>query len=316
MSQSRIEHRYSFDPTYGYNQTKLLTVPAPEGPVDFATFWQRTYEETRAIPLHVEHRQIQGMRNDYETHEIEFNSLGGVRIGGWITIPKSGPVRRGIVESHGYGGRDTPAYQPEAITISPCARGFNRSARPDIPGEAAWHVLHGIRNRDTYSHRGCAADIWNAASALLELHPELAGKLHFMGVSFGGGVGALALPWENRFAKAFLEVPSFGNHSLRVQIPCAGSGEAVRSYHRRHPEVMSVLAYFDAATAARFIKIPVFASLALFDPVVPPPGQFAVYNGLAGPKTLFIRTTGHFPSPLEDKETGEVQKQLLEWWPL
>jgi cephalosporin-C deacetylase len=309
-----IEHLFPFDPTYGYDKAKLLTVPAPEGPADFAGFWKRTYEEARAIPLDVQHRRIEGPRNDYETREIEFNSLGGVRIGGWVTIPKRGSIKRGIVEGHGYDGRDTPAYQPDAITISPCARGFHRSARPDISCEAFRHVLHGIQSRETYSHRGCAADLWNAASALLEIYPELAGQLHYWGSSFGGGVGALALPWDNRFKKAFLEVPSFGNHPLRVTLPCVGSGEAVRSYKRRHPEVMDVLAYFDAATAARFIKIPVFASLALFDPAVPPPGQFAVYNALAGPKTLFVRTTGHFPSPLEDAESAEMQKQLLEWW--
>ena len=33
---------------------------------------------------------------------------------------------------------------------------------------------------------------------------------------------------------------------------------------------------------------------ARFDPAVPPPGQFAVYNALAGPKELFVLRAGHF----------------------
>ena len=309
-----LEHSFPFDPTYGYDLAKLLTVPAPVGPDDFSAFWQRTYEEARAIPLAVETRKIKNPIDDYEVHEIEFNSLADVRIGGWLTIPKQGPITRAMVVGHGYGGRDEPAFEKEAIAISPCARGFNRSARPDIPSEAFRHVLHGIQNRETYSHRGCASDLWNAASALLELYADYSDRLFYSGGSFGGGIGAMALPWDDRFRKAFLEVPSFGNHALRLQMPCQGSGEAVRSYYRRHPEVVEVLGYFDAATAARFIKIPVFGSLALFDPAVPPPGQFAVYNALSGSKEIFVLTTGHFASPLEDEELKERQKRLDAWW--
>lgn len=309
-----MTHPFPFDPTYGYDEARLLRVPAPVGPDDFAEFWTRTYEETRAVPLALERRRIESPQSDFKVYEIEFDSLGGVRIGGWLTVPKQGTITHGMVVGHGYGGRTEPAFEKGAVAISPCARGFNRSATPDIPGEAFRHVLHGIKNRETYSHRGSAADLWSAASALLEFYPDLASRLHYAGVSFGGGMGALALPWDDRFHKAFLQVPSFGNHPLRVQLPCVGSGEVVRSYHRRHPEVMEVLAYFDAATAARWIKIPVLVAPALFDPAVPPPGQFAVYNGLGEPKELFVHQTGHFPSPTEEPEIREVQACLDRWW--
>jgi len=111
-----------------------------------------------------------------------------------------------------------------------------------------------------------------------------------------------------------LQVPSFGNHPLRVTLPCVGSGEPVRSYYRRHPEVLEVLAYFDAATAARLIKIPVLGAPALFDPAVPPPGQFAVCNAFAGPKEIFVHTSGHYSSPDEMAENEELRKRLDRWW--
>ena len=307
-------HPFPFDPAYGYDEAKLRTVPAPPGPDDFAPFWERTYHETRAIPPALERRRIESPEADFEVDEIEFDSLDGVRISGWLTVPKQGPIEHGLVVGHGYGGRDGPAFARGAVAISPCARGFNRSARPGIPGDAPRHVLHGIKSRETYCHRGCVADLWSAATALLELYPEMASRLHYSGTSFGGGIGALALPWDGRFRKAFLEVPSFGNHPLRVQLPCIGSGESVRHYHRRHPEVLDVLAYFDAATAARYLEIPVFVAAALFDPAVPPPGQFAVYNGLRGPKELFIRQAGHFPSPSEESENREIEARLDHWW--
>jgi cephalosporin-C deacetylase len=110
-------------------------------------------------------------------------------------------------------------------------------------------------------------------------------------------MGALALPWDDRFRKAVLDVPSFGNHPLRVTLPCVGSGEAVRLLYAKRPQIMSVLRYFDSAVAARHIRVPTLVGCALFDPAVPPPGQFAVFNCLGSAKSLFVRPAAHFDFP-------------------
>lgn len=314
----KFEHNHPFDPTYGYELEQLLAVPSPDGPADFADFWRATFEESESAPLSLCRRQIDSPHPGFDLYEVEYESLGGVRIGGWITEPHEvKPGAGGWVVGHGYGGRSAPGFDlppPDAPAIFPCARGFNRSAHPEIPGEAAGHVLHGIENRDTYSHRGSAADLWRAASALIELHPEAAENLRYFGGSFGGGIGALALPWDARFRKAFLDVPSFGNHPLRVTLPCIGSGHFVRRRHRARPGVLDVLAYFDSATAARRIRIPVFVAAALFDPAVPPPGQFAVYNALAGPRELYVRSNAHFASHLDAEENRELHARLVRWF--
>ena len=305
------------EPTCSHDLERLLTVPAPEGPADFGDFWRRTFDEARQVPLRVERREIASPHAEMKVWEVEFDSLDGVRIGGWITMPADGKLVRGVVAGHGYGGRPAPDPSepgPPAVSIYPCARGFDRSARADIPNHAAAHVRHGIGNRGTYVHRGCAADLWCAASALIELYPEIEGALHYTGFSFGGGIGALALPWDKRFRTAYLDVPSFGNHPLRVQLPSTGSGESVRLYYKRHPEVLEVLAYFDAAPPARHIHIPVFVSAALSDPAVPPPGQFAVYNGLAGRKELYVRKASHCEYPEAEREWRELWSLVPEWF--
>lgn len=74
-----------------------------------------------------------------------------------------------------------------------------------------------------------------------------------------------------------------------------GSGKAVKDrVDAGNRPVLGVPAYFDAATAAARIRIPVFVAAATFDPGVPPPGQFAVYNALSGPKELYLRQAAHF----------------------
>lgn len=69
-----------------------------------------------------------------------------------------------------------------------------------------------------------------------------------IGVSFGGGIGAMALAWDRRIARAHFNVPSFGNQPLRLKLQTMGSGAAVRSAHMRNRETVErTLAYYDAA---------------------------------------------------------------------
>ncbi|MEI7030681.1 acetylxylan esterase [Streptomyces pratensis] len=307
-SSVALSHAFPFDPSYGHGSVDtLLGVPAPPAPEDFDAFWRERYARARAVATRPELGPVEDERDGVRVHRVAYTSVGGVRLGGWLALPAEGPVRHGFVVGHGYGGRqgpgrDLPPPLPGSAAILPCARGMGERGRVDgLPDLAADHVLHGIGSRDTYVIGDCAADLWCAASALTELAPELSAagrpggpRLGYLGESFGGGLGALALPWDDRFGAAQLTVPTFGNHPLRLILPCVGSGEAVRAHHREHPEVTDVLRYFDAATAATRLTLPTLVAAALFDPAVPPPGQFAVYNALAGERELQVLTAGHF----------------------
>ena len=312
-----VNHLHPFDPTYGYGIEQLLAVPSPEGPADFCHFWEETYAEVRRVDLALTHREVKSPSSYFRLFEVEFNSLGGVRIGAWVTIPTEGKITCGKVMGHGYGTSVAPEFTPtpySAASIFFCARGLGRSEQSPIPNMTPLHVVHGIESRETYVWRGCVADVWCAASALLELYPEVEGNLFYHGASFGGGLGALALPWDSRFQRAFLGVPTFGNHPLRLDLPCSGSGNALTERYRVDPAILDVLVYFDAATAARFIKIPVLLDLALFDPGVPPPGQFAVGNAIPGEKEVFIRVNAHSESRFDLAANREILKIKDRWF--
>ena len=89
-----------------------------------------------------------------------------------------------------------------------------------------------------YVHGGCAADtvVVRGLGAPGAVSRRRGGW--YLGISFGGGIGALALPWDERFHRAHLNVPSFGHHPLRLGMPCVGSGEAVRRHQRRTGQVL------------------------------------------------------------------------------
>lgn len=291
----------AFDATYGYDLDALLAVDAPAEPAGFAEFWTSLY----ARALAVDTAPVVRPAAQPGWHDVEFTSLDGVRLGGWLWLP-SGDVERAVVVGHGYGGRAQPDEGldlPGTAVLFAALRGLpERGLVPGIPSVSGEHVLHGIESAATYVHGGCVADVWCAASALLALLPSPPSRVAYAGGSFGGGIGALALPWDERFDRGALTVPSFGQHDLRLTMPCTGSGEAVRLHVARHPEAREVLRFFDAATAARRLRIPMLVAPALWDPSVPPPGQFAVHNAIPGEKELVVLPAGHAEYPGQDAE--------------
>ena len=285
-----------------YPLSVLLTpLPLAPEPEDFEEFWRRTFEE---FGIGRVSWQVVKEREPTATHritEIGFHSSAAEQAVAYVMVPHvETSVRRGLVVGHGYGGRDAPDVDlvaADAAAIFPCAPGLSPGAQSRFPADASAHVLAGIAHRDTYSHRFAAADIWRAATVLLDIAPAAAAALDYSGSSFGGGIGAMALPWDSRFRRASLDVPSFGNHAVRLTRRCTGSGEAVRQHLRRRPEDRPVLDYFDAAIAVRRLRLPVHVSAAVLDPAVDPRGQFAIYHALTGPRRLSVRANGHVDGP-------------------
>ncbi|MEI8208456.1 MAG: deacetylase [Methylococcales bacterium] len=289
--------QYPFDPSYGYSLGQLLEVKAQKEPKDFDMFWQLRYQNALELEPLPQTKIISENKFGWRVFEINYNSVGDFPIRGWLLLPSSGEVKRGFIVGHGYGGRDGPDFHfpfKDAALFFPCFRGLGQSASPFISSDPYWHVLHNIDDKDRYIIGGCVEDAWLAVSALLVLFPHLAGCLGYMGISFGGGIGALALAYETRISKAHLNVPTFGYQSLRLKLATNGSANSVQKYYLTHKkQVLTVLRYYDAAFSAKRIKIPMHCACAKFDPCVAPPGQFAIFNALSCEKYLFVLEAGH-----------------------
>ncbi len=308
-----------FDPTYGYSLDDLLALRPPEEPRAFGAFWKDRYRQAAEVAVDAERGPELEGTPDLRIWEVAYRSLGGVLIRGWLTLPRHGSVRRGFVVGHGYGGRENPETDfplcDESAILYPCFRGLSLSRLEGAPPQSSGHVLRGIDSPDTYILGGCVADVWCGITALQQLAPETGSNLFYSGGSFSGGVGALAIPWDPRIRAGHLVVPTFGNHPLRLGVPSRGSGEAVRQYAKMHPCIVTeVLPFFDAAIASTHIHIPMLTCCALFDPAVPPPGQFSVYNGLAGPKELFVLSAGHFDHAATEQEQAEERKHIARFF--
>jgi len=316
-SHPQPDHDYPFDPTYGYDLDGLLGIQPPSEPANFVTFWQKRYRDALTADPCPRLSRSADRHPGFITLDLDYRSADGFPIRGWLLLPTKRAPAMGLICGHGYGGiarPDFPLPRNDAAYLIPCFRGLCRSAREPISSEPRWHVVHDLDKPHQYILGGCVEDLWTGVSALLCLYPWLRGRIGYLGISFGGGVGALALPWEPRIARAHLNVPSFGHQPLRRQLPTTGSGAAVQRFVRDHPEAARTLNLYDAAVAAGHIHQPMHLALALFDPVVPPPGQFAIYNAMPGENQLSILPAGHFTYPGQPEREEQLLDELHQFF--
>lgn len=307
------EHDFPFDPTYGYDLAGLDAIAPPPEPPEFAATWRAWHVAALGVEPAPCVRASAARHAGFRVLDLSYRSTDDFPVRGWLLLPEAEPPRLGLILGHGYGGIEAPDWplpRADAAYLIPCFRGLCRSARAPISTEPHWHVLHDLDKPERYILRGCVEDVWTGTTALLALCPWLAGRIGYLGVSFGGGIGALALPWEPRIARAHLNVPTFGHHPLRQRLPCLGSAAAVQRFVAEHPAAAETLRRYDAAIAAGYIRQPMHLALALFDPVVPPPGQFAIYNALTGPKLRLVLPAGHFPYPAQAKQEAALRTAL------
>lgn len=305
-----IEHSYPFDPTNGMTQAELLAVAPGKEPEGFREFWEENFALVANAPLRYDvETEVWSPVPEEKIYRVRVTNYDGVEFVLWITRPENS--QGGLIIGQGYGNIAIPSASQYSLTVGYAAvRGLGPSQCKDIPWETKKHVIHGINSKETYILRGVIADQWMATRVLLDMYPECAANLNYAGGSMGGGMGALLLPWDKRFKAAFLHVPTFGSE-IRFEYESTGSGEACRKYVLEHPEARQVLKYFDASVAAKYIRIPVCCTPALFDPCVAPAGQFSVVNAIDEKyKTVFIRETGHFGSTEHDKM---VEEQVKTW---
>ncbi len=304
---------YAFDPSYGHTLKTLLHIAAPPEPHDYCDFWQTKYQAVVATPTQLIRTASTLTHADYYVEDIAFTSSNQALIGGWLLTPKHQPITKGVIVGHGYGGRDAPDFNlpfTNAAVLFLCFYGLSRSRCAGVSDNPAFHVIHDIDDPERYILRHCIEDIWFGASALIQEFPQIAGHLAYSGISFGGGVGAMAVAWDNRFQRAAFNVPSFGNQALRLTLPTTGSGAAVQMYYRNHRNLMATLQYYDAALAAKHIKQDLHLALALFDPVVAPPGQFSIHNAAQDTKRLFVLDAGHVDYPEKNLQETQLFAEL------
>lgn len=310
-----ISHSHPFDPRYGYADAELRQCEAPDTtPDDFVAFWRQLHQEALSVALNLSVKEQPSPWTGLRLFLCHYTVWPDYRVGAWL-LRCDGDVDPdlAVVVGHGYGGREEAEpwrVFPGRAVLFPVAPGFHISPDPRVPhNNGGRHVLHGIESPQRYILASCAATLWRAADVMEEIFQRSFPRLHYIGWSFGGGMGALMLPWEKRYTSAELGLVTFANHPFRLRHDCGGSGSAVRTHWMKHPEIEETLRYYDAANSLRHLHIPVAFGCSNFDPAVPPPGQWSAANAHPGPKVISEFPVGHFEQGHPDQEQAERDHQ-------
>lgn len=307
-----------FDPTFGYTRDQLLAAEAPPPPDDFEAFWREAYRlATAKLPSYSIERALWSPNPEVEVFVIRWTAFDGANLGMWLSRPRES--KGGLLLGQGYGNPATPpvADNPGMTTVLPCMRGLGLSQCLDIPWRPAEHAGHLIESREEYVIIKGVMDLWSAISILTDLYPDTAGNICFSGGSLGGGTGLMAIPWDIRIRAGYISVPTLGGpFQLEFPLPEAGAGKTRRDRALADPAAMRTLRYCDAASAARFIRVPLLITPALSDASNPPPAQFAMANAVpAAHRIMRILEVGH-AAPTEkdqelEKEIEEIKKRIF-----
>lgn len=265
-------------------------------PDDFEEFWTKVMTEASQIPLDAR-VSPEPMRSngDVQVAQARYRSWDGLEIATWYSVPTKGEGPfPAIVQFPGY--KSEPALLREwgakgVITLSVAVRGKLRSNSQFNPGYPGL-LTHGIESRDTYSYKGVIIDCVRAVDFLLSRQKVDPERIFARGVSQGGGLTLITTALRPEIKGAVSGYPFLccfpESMTMLRSYPYDELNCYARAYPDRVPRLLETLRYYDAVNFVGWINCPMAVGVALEDEVCPPETSYAAYDGLAGPKEVWL----------------------------
>jgi dienelactone hydrolase len=239
-------------------------------------------------PLNLQ-KTVESTVNGVEASIITFSSPGGGLVGGmlWEPVGRTGP-RPGMVLMHGLPGN--------AKAMAGIAQNYARYGAVVIAIDAPWNrratpPYLTITDQDRVEQIQVIKDLQRAVD-VLRAHPNVdAGRVAFVGFSWGGATGALFVGIERRLKTAALVVGHGGQVShatgpegfkLISGFPCARRVAWIRAMSPVEP--------------IRFIghaNVPLLLQNGTQDPLIPYADAAELHAAAPQPKTVRWYETGH-----------------------
>ncbi len=269
--------------------------PTTTRPPDFDAFWAETIAATAAIPLRlsIEPDPLHSLP-DVTVSQVRFDSLGGVRVFGWLSEPAKPGRHPAVFILPGYGGASVPQrlFSREgfvALALSPRGQEGSRDQfNPGFPGL----MLAGIEDKATYAYRGIYMDCWRALDVLLSLPSVDPQRVAVIGSSQGGALTIVTAGLRHEMIAAAPDVPFLcamrDAIDMTIAYPYAEVANLVRQQPQRREAVLQTLDYFDILNFAPAVRCPTLLSIGLQDITCPPETGYALYRALPCEKELVV----------------------------
>lgn len=271
-------------------------------PADFDAFWKARLKDLAGVKpeFSVEPKPERSTAR-VNAYRVSMRSYGGVRVNGWLTIPKGTGPWPGLVSVAGYGGVETtrPATsRDQTVTLALSIRGQGDS-KEDIDPKGREYMFHGLTaNPADYVYVGAYLDIVRAVDLLCS-RPEVdAKRIGIEGGSQGGGLSLAGAALDPRILACSATVPWLCDWpDYAVTAPWAPQNYPKLLSERKdlsHEKLHGILSYVDVMNLAPRIRCPVTVSMGLMDDTCPPRTILSAYNLITSPKTIrYYPHAGH-----------------------
>ena len=272
-------------------------VSAPDAPEDFDAFWESTLAQLDEIPLEPVFKEMPEYSNDVRTcYEVTYESFGGAKAGGIISVPNAPGKYPVLIQYMGYGAYPfyfDPSASPQRIDflVSVREQGIFRD-----PGER-W-IDKGITSKEEFYYRGAFCDVKRAVDFVCTLDKADINGIAAIGESQGGAFTVIAAALDSRIKVACPAVPFLGDYPDYARIVWWPVHEVLESADAAgipREEIFSMLRYFDVKNFAPRVTCPVYMAFGLQDPTCPPHTNFSIYNNLGSKEKHYfcVPTCGH-----------------------
>ncbi|MEC9091764.1 MAG: acetylxylan esterase, partial [Planctomycetota bacterium] len=151
----------------GYQPEKIKYRPSQQA--DFNQFWKESKNELAKVKPEFSARIVEEKSDgDYRLYEVEMRSYGGVRVGGWLEVPRGDSAFPCLLRVPGYSQAMKPVGKEKVKGLAVFSfniRGHGNSQK-DVPGQPGNYWIRGLDDKKDYFYRGAYLDCIRAVEFL------------------------------------------------------------------------------------------------------------------------------------------------------
>jgi cephalosporin-C deacetylase-like acetyl esterase len=278
--------------------------PALPRPDDFDAFWDAKLKELAAVATNPKLEPAESGKPNVDYFKITLDNIRGSRIRGQLARPKQGdklpamlivqwagvyPLQKNWVADRAAEGWLVLNINAHDLPIDESQQFYKDQAA----GPLKDYPAIGNDDRETSYFLRMYMSCFRAAQYLTQ-RPEWDGHtLVVAGGSQGGLQSIVTAGLHPRISAVLAEVPA----GCDVCGPVAGRMPGWPMWYwkaqgKDGAKVRRAAGYFDVVNFAPRVKCPVLIGAGLIDTTCPPPGVFAAYNQLPGPKEIVVLPFG------------------------
>ncbi len=278
---------------FGYN---IDRISSPfHRPDDFDQFWKTAMEELAEVNPAYKIQEDKDLSNQkFKVYQIEMSSLGDIRIGGILTIPRTtiGGKFPVLVGFGGYQVMARPLMFDEFVSFTVNVRGADKENSEDINPEKQELLTLNITDPLKYVYRGVYMDCIRAIDFLIaneDMGIDV-NRIAVFGGSQGGSFALITSALLNKtISTCVADNPTFCDYHVNFLMePQIRENSFILEYMNKYlkanentvtrNDLLQSLSYFEVQNFMPKIKCPVLFGIGLLDPLAPAVTTIAAYN--------------------------------------